>query len=147
MSTKQTGARMISAASQRIIGLSGHSKFIKAMTPTFMPQPLIEEALKRGCAMTGDSDLQQLAQAAHAAESTNTAQHEKLINAIEDMVVENKPERFGGTGLPKVAELEKEVGFKVKQEERDAAWRDWNERNKAATLAAELDAQDDSGKV
>jgi hypothetical protein len=134
MADVKKGARMISAASQRIIGLSGHSKFMKAMTPTIIPLPLVEEALKRGCAMCDDQDLQKLAQAARDTERGNMERHDLLIAAIDDMVVENDPVRFGGTGLPKVGELEKQVGFKVKQEERDLAWKDWNDKNKAAQL-------------
>lgn len=43
--------------------------------------------------------------------------------AIHDLIVENKTEKFGANGQPKVDVLEKMVGFDVTAEERTAAFK------------------------
>lgn len=137
MAKPQNGARMISAASQRVISLSGHSKYMKAMTPTLVPPQLVEAALAKGCAMCDDEDLQRLAEAARENSRGDIERHDKLIAAINDLVVENDGDKFAGTGLPKVDALEAQVGFKLKAEERDDAWKAWNDQNRQAQLEAE----------
>lgn len=117
----------------------GHSLIFREGVPIHVPPICRAEARKYG-AVLAEGETEDLAEemtkkpefATAADEPQGDDRENRLLEAIDYLVKENKPHNFGGNGAPKIVPIFDLVHFRIDSTERNRVWTLYNQRKQAA---------------
>lgn len=108
-------------------GTTGHAIEFKKGVPVHVPREMWAEVQSRGAIPEEDLPEEQRAK---TTEPNDPEEREKMIFGVfEKMVLANAREDFAATGVPHGKALEKQLGFKVDNKERDALWQKFKQQD------------------
>lgn len=103
-----------------VTGTSGHTIEFKKGEPTHVPREMWADVQAVGADPVEDLPEEQKKT---GNEPADAAERELLIfAAFEQIVLANERNDFSGTGVPHAKALEKILGFRLDNKERDALW-------------------------
>jgi hypothetical protein len=103
-----------------VVSTSGHAIEFKKGEPTHVPPEMYDLVQEQG-AVT-EEDIVSSAPPAGTAPTSESDRQEMLLMAIETIVTRNRREDFTASGAPHGKALFAELGWKIDNRERDAAW-------------------------
>ena len=106
----------------------GYSYLFKKGVPQMVVGEMVEECMKYGAVPPEGKEVEEHEESPKRATPRGQDRHEKIKNAMEEMVERNERGDFGASGAPNLRALETTLGFKVDKKERDSVW---NEVNRA----------------
>jgi len=108
-----------------INSLTGHYVAFKADVPRDVPAAVVAECMAIGAVPDKGEKVAVSAAAIKEQEAlvpVGPEREDKIIEAMERLVIRNKRGDFSGTGLPVIGSIRELVGFEVDVKERDIIW-------------------------
>lgn len=113
---------MVMQRSYTVRSTKGYTIRFEKGVPTYVVDQMVSECMTFG-AMPAKGEVLPVEEEAIVTAAPEGLVREKAIaGAVKTLVARNGREDFGANGRPKVAAIEKIVGFDVDQRERDSAW-------------------------
>ena len=129
------GTKLITNRNITVTGKSGSSvKFVKGV-PVHVPDQAIEECMAAG-AIPADGEVVE----AHKPNPdvvdapTGVERKQRILDAVDTMVVLNERGTFNANGAPKQAQLEKIAGFTIDTREIETLWHKYDAARKQDTI-------------
>lgn len=114
---------MVSIRKFNLSTTTGHMIHFEAGVPKFVPDEVVPHAMQAGCVPANAVDQAIFDSVSKAKVQVAGELRQSLLNvAIDEMVRENTPRKFDGSGTPKPEELSKRLGFEVFKEETRVAF-------------------------
>lgn len=134
------GTKLVTNRNITVTGKSGSSiKFVKGV-PTHVPDQAIEDCMAAGAIPAPGERV-----AAHKPEPDivdapqGVERKQRILDAIDQMVVLNERGTFNANGAPKQPQLEKAAGFVIDTREIETLWHEYDAARKQDTIV-DLDA-------
>lgn len=103
-----------------VVSTMGHAIEFKKGVPTHVPREMWADVQAIGA--IPEEDLPEEEKKTDNAPNDPAERETLIFAAFEQIVLGNKREDFSGTGVPHAKTLEKVLGFKVDNKERDQLW-------------------------
>lgn len=117
----------------------GHVVRFTKDEPIYVVPDLYQEALKYGAELVDEKDKIVQKNPPSKASPQGQERHDKIKEAITQMLTRNERGDFTGSGLPALPVLDKLVGFAVESSERSQIWEIIQVENSGATASNESD--------
>ena len=126
------GQKLVTNRNITVTGTSGSSiRFTKGV-PTNVPDHALEDCMKAG-AIPVEGEVIEMHKPAAPAEPapTGVERKQRILDAIEQMVLLNERGTFNANGTPKQPQLEKAAGFALDTREIETLWHEFDADRKS----------------
>lgn len=110
-----------------VTSLIGYTYTFKKGEPQMVVADMVEECMRYGAVPPEGAEVAETEDTPRRATPRGADRHNKIKDAIEDLVDRNDRGDFGASGAPNLRALEATLGFKVDKRERDSIWSEVNE--------------------
>jgi len=134
------GTKLVTNRNITITSKSGSSIKFERGVPTHVPDQAIEDCMAAGAVPAeGEVVKAHKSPALEVAAPTGVERKQRILDAIDQMVMLNERGTFNANGTPKQPQLEKIVGFVIDTREVETLWHEFDRARKQAT---EVDASE-----
>lgn len=112
---------------KRFVSLNGRSIAFKADQPKMIPDDVVDECVSFGARRVDNKPAKSIpAQPKNEVAPSGSSRKDAVLAALKVLQTENDPNKFAGTGRPKVHEVSKLAGFTADAKEVSDIWDEMN---------------------
>lgn len=128
------GQKLVTNRNISVTGTSGSSIRFEKGVPTHVPDHALEDCMKAG-AIPVEGEVIEIHKPVPAAAPapTGVERKQRILDAIEQMVLLNERGTFNANGAPKQPQLEKTAGFVIDTREINTLWHEFDSSRKSDT--------------
>jgi len=129
------GTKLVTNRNITVTGKSGSSiKFVKGV-PTHVPDQAIEDCMAAGAIPAEGETVKRLKPEIEVEDApTGVERKQRVLDAIDHMVMLNERGTFNANGAPKQEHLEKVAGFVIDTREIETLWHEFDAARKQDTI-------------